>query len=199
MTSSIETVASNATSGTESEKYYSGDSEPEMDERFAQSFVNSGASTSSVMMPQSLTGTQAHSSNFIGNNTVMKKPIINSPLKKLSKDKERVSPKISSNQISATLNPDFLTQQTVERLNRDVDHILARLRILEAAYAANAEGAIRAPKNNVQERRRRIFGDLSTRSIAFIVMWPFVVQFLIKLIRWWWTRRRNATRSIRAS
>lgn len=199
ITSSIETVASNATSGTESEKYYSGDSEPEMDERFAQPFVNNGVSTSSVMMPQSLTGAQAHSSNFIGNNTVMKKAVINSPSKKLSKEKERVSPKISSTSISATLNPDILTQQTVERLNRDVDHILARLRILEAAYAANAEGAIRVSKNNVQERRRRIFGDLSTRSIAFIVMWPFVVQFLIKLIRWWWRRRRNTSRLITAS
>lgn len=185
VTSSVETVASNATSGTESEKYYSGDSEPEMDEKLVASFANNPGTSTGALMQQT----------YLVNNGASqpKKSSSNNPPKKLSKD--RVSPKTSSTMVSPSLNADVITQQTVERLNRDVDHILARLRILEAAYAASAEGAIRAPANQVQQRRR-VFGNLSTQSIAFIIMWPFVVQFLIKLLRWWWRRRRNVIRSI---
>ncbi|ODM94721.1 Acyl-CoA-binding domain-containing protein 5 [Orchesella cincta] len=176
ITSSIETVVSVATSGTESEKYYSGDSEPEIDEKYTMSFASNECypSTSAAALVQM----QSNES----------KAIVSSPSKK---SKERVSLKGSSN--SRNLNPDVVLQQTVERINRDVDHILARLRILEAAYAANADVATRTPN---QRGKRRILGSLSTQSIAFIVMWPFAVHFLMKLLSWWWRRRRNTTRAI---
>lgn len=193
VTSSIETVASNATSGTESEKYYSGDSEPEFEEKYAASLAalnNEPYPSTSAGASQKAAST--HTVTFNGF-AAPRKPLNNNPPKKALK--ERVSPKISSTSLSPTINADILTQHTVERLNRDVDHILARLRILEAAYAANAEG-VRGISNQNRPNRRRVFGDLSIQSIAFIVMWPFVVQFLLKLMRWWWRRRRNVARAM---
>ncbi|CAL8109440.1 unnamed protein product [Orchesella dallaii] len=181
-TSSIDTIVSVATSGTESEKYYSGDSEPEIDEKYTTSFATNEC------YPSTSTAALAAVQMQSAENTSSNKPIISSPVKK---SKERISFKGSSN--SRNLNPDLVLTQTVERMNRDVDHILARLRILEAAYAASADVAPRSPN---QRSKRRILGGLSTQSIAFIVMWPFAVHFLMKLISWWWRRRRNAIRSI---
>lgn len=193
ITSSVETVASNATSGTESEKYYSGDSEPEVDDKIIAS------PTSTILVSQCLPSTSAAASQqllanqmYISDSSNHKKMYDTSPIKK---SKERISPK-SSSSTPRLSQPDAVVQQTVERLNRDVDHILARLRILEAAYAAGADGVVRVPSmdqhqsGSVSRSRRRIFGDLSPQSIAFIVMWPFFVQFMIKLLRWWWRRRR---------
>ena len=136
----------NLHSGTDSDRYYSGDSDPDFEERFA------------TMRP--LHGQQDS----------------------FSPDRTLLSNRHQSSEI--------VLQTTVERLNRDVDHILARLRILEAAYATNGQlsnGGLQAP------RRRRLFGELSRGSLTLIISWPFLAYFIIKLISWWISRRRRRT------
>jgi len=180
------------TSGTESEKYYSGDSEPELDERYAKFFShqqqginNATPGPSSAVHIQgsppsksSVTKVTSNGSSGGGSGTVRTR-------------REKSSPKGSLGGLNQFVNAtasggDLVLQSTVERLNRDVDHILARLRILEALYATSSNIGI----ENSRNRRRRFFEGLSNANVAFIVMWPFAVHFLIKLVSWWWRRRR---------
>jgi hypothetical protein len=85
-------------------------------------------------------------------------------------------------------------QSTVDRLNRDVDHVLARLRILEAAYAANPSGVSSLVANgNAGDRtdRNRRTLKLSKTTWAIIFTWPIAVHLIFKLIAWWLERRRR--------
>jgi hypothetical protein len=80
-------------------------------------------------------------------------------------------------------------QSTVTRLNRDTEHILARLRILETAYATqgvqNTPGASRVAK-----RKTLNWIGLHPRALVLVLTWPFVAYFVIRLIRWWLRKRR---------
>ncbi|CAG7821947.1 unnamed protein product [Allacma fusca] len=87
-------------------------------------------------------------------------------------------------------------QSTVDRLNRDVDHVLARLRILEAAFASNPSGVanIAANENSGAGAKSRRTMKLSRMTWAIIFTWPIAVHLIFKLIAWWLNRRRQLSR-----
>jgi len=161
-------------SGTESDKYYSGDSEPEVDieEKYAAMAARSDQQDSHAL--SNGFGSKSRTRSHVG------------PFN----DGEDVHLCSGMNTITGGhQSSEFVLHNTVERLNRDVDHILARLRILEAAYAANGQMSGPGLGPSSQLRRKRWFGELSPRSLTLIITWPFVAYFIIKLLKWWFTRR----------
>lgn len=190
-----------ATSGTESEKYYSGDSEPDFDERFSSSsFSQPGYSKD--LLQQEIEYSSTSAPTLITRPSKSGKSVaFNSNSTSIISRNRKSSPKLNSNGIGlnalappCTSSGDLIIHSTMERMNRDIDHILARLRILETAYAAsvtnNSEGGV-IVEDGGRRRRRRLIGGLSYPTVAFIILWPFAVHFLIKLVSWWWTRRRR--------
>lgn len=151
------------TSGTESDKYYSGESESEQDE----------------VMPLSKKSQTEKMVRFETATTRKKmKPIM-----------------VRAATFSGAMDPNMVVDATVERLNRDVDHILARLRILEAAYANERCNHDGNPGASVAHHKRPVgLRDLSRSTLAIFVMWPFVAHFIIKLVKWWWLRKRSLLR-----
>ena len=176
---SVETI----NSGTDSDKYYSGDSEPELEASVSTStatfvgdpFPSPDALDSSdipVMM------------NSNGLVRVGKTRSNQNQNQRISPFSDRLQLQKLPAGYQAAQSPDMVLHTTVDRLNRDVDHILARLRILEAAYATNGQ----FPSQQVV--RRRPFGEVSRGTLTLIFAWPFVAYFIIKLIKLWLNRRR---------
>jgi len=167
--------AENLHSGTESEKYYSGDSEPEADAERRSSPVlmssvlcqpspNSQPTNSLFSLP-ALSSSSTSSSSTSG---------INFQAEKVCQDPHL----------------DLILQNTVDRLNRDVDHILARIRLLEAAYATNEQFSNAALAVTQRKGGRSVLG-LTPPAFTLILTWPFLVFFIIKLIKLWLSRRRK--------
>lgn len=194
------------TSGTESENYYSGDSDPEIEavgeERVSLSQATKlRPSVESVAEPSKAIGQPFPASETQFNDS-------GGPLSHCKstytcqhkRQKERLHPEIRNATACRSSAPEIVMAQTMERFSGDVDHILARLRILEAAYATSVEGAgafVQYSKDHKElnryiRRNGRGSGHFSLRSVAFIVTWPFFVQLMVKLISWWWRKRRMA-------
>lgn len=202
-----------ATSGTESEKYYSGDSEPDFEEKNGFGSMQQNANQSqnadnnnSIMPPPPprSSGSGFPSSSSTSSSQMSVKTVVPGNSHAHGRNR-KTSPKLGNGSlVNAGAGPGSgsvggppqgeIISSTVDRLNRDVDHILARLRILETAYAAsvNVSGSNSdLDRRGMRRGRPRFFGGLSYSSIVFIMTWPFAVHFLIKLMGWWWARRRR--------
>lgn len=204
----------NTCSGTESEKYYSGDSEPEgedpgFDEESRYSVKKtSGVQTLRSMVMHNLPVSKSTSMSpspcsicaFQENPSSHRGILPSNPSSSTSvvPRNRKTSPKQCHNVGINGFAPvqaipsagELVLNSSVERLNRDVDHIVARLRILETAYASSMDEGGRV--------RRRRFGGLSPAAIAFLVVWPFAVTFLLKVVGWRWRRRRRGIMSLAA-
>ena len=176
-------VTRSNSNSSESDRYYSGDSDIEMD----QTVIPNEEPTSSSKGAE--LGSELRRIRGLGRKSRNDDDLVDKTVRLV---KSQVV--ISERQAESVK----VLQGTVDRLNRDMEHVLARLRILEAAYVANPGGAaeassstsIRAP--NGRSKLRASFRELSRTTWVIIFTWPVAVHLLLKLISWWLDRRRRA-------
>ncbi len=70
-------------------------------------------------------------------------------------------------------------QSAVNSLNKEVEHILARVANLEDCVYRRQSGEKGEEEEEEETRPRHV--SLSTTSFAFLVVWPFLAQGIVRL------------------